>query len=411
MTTKYPFAGFVAAALWALIAVSANAAESLSLSQAVEMALGANPSVAAGRLSAEAARHAARGARALANPEISISPNIIGEAGSDSAVFVSQPLEINGSRRARGNAASHEAAAAGYDALTSRREIAFRVNQGYWDVVRAQELVKLNVQNIEYLQSLNAAVQRQLEVGTIPGSQLIKTEVELARARQESAKAHLELSQAKSALNSLLNRPTDTDFTATDPLTFQELTPDRTALLASALGNRPELSAAIAATAAAKSSISLARLQTAPDVAVQARKESFEAGAGAGIAVVVSLPVLDWGSVKADVRRAESEAMSREKQVEAVMNSVALDVELAVQQVNAASQVVREFQSGILDKSEELARMARVGYEKGATGYLEVLEAQRTLRSAKTDYYSALADQAKAIAQLEWATGTTEVKK
>jgi cobalt-zinc-cadmium efflux system outer membrane protein len=73
--------------------------------------------------------------------------------------------------------------------------------------------------------------------------------------------------------------------------------------------------------------------------------------------------------------------------------------------------VVREFQSGILTKSEELARMARVGYEKGATGYLEVLEAQRTLRSARTDYYSALADHAKSLAQLEWATGTVEVVK
>jgi outer membrane protein TolC len=62
--------------------------------------------------------------------------------------------------------------------------------------------------------------------------------------------------------------------------------------------------------------------------------------------------------------------------------------------------------------------MAKKGYEKGANSYLELLEAQRTLRSTKSNYYSALAEYAKALAQLEWAIGcpisairNTEAKK
>ena len=103
---------------------------------------------------------------------------------------------------------------------------------------------------------------------------------------------------------------------------------------------------------------------------------------------------------------------SREKQLEAVRNGVALDVEQAAQMVETSSQIAREYRAGILEKSDELARMAQTGYEKGATSYLEVLEAQRTLRSTRTAYYSALADHAKALAQLEWATGyTPEVEK
>lgn len=73
--------------------------------------------------------------------------------------------------------------------------------------------------------------------------------------------------------------------------------------------------------------------------------------------------------------------------------------------MQVTSQIVREYQGGILEQSERLAQLARTGYERGATSYLEVLEAQRTLRSTKTDYISALAKYAEAIARLEWATG------
>jgi outer membrane protein TolC len=59
-------------------------------------------------------------------------------------------------------------------------------------------------------------------------------------------------------------------------------------------------------------------------------------------------------------------------------------VEQAMQQVNTAYSIVREYEGGILEKSEQLAAMARKGYEKGASNYLEVLEAQRTLRSTKS---------------------------
>ena len=156
MTINYLFAGLVVTLLCAFTAVSADASESLSLSQAVDMAVRANPTIAAGQLSANAAKQAARGARALTNPEIIVAPSIVGDAGSDSAVLVSQPLELNGSRRVRSEIASNQANAAGYDAVTTRRGIVLRVSQSYWDSARAQELVKLNQENIAYLEWLSA---------------------------------------------------------------------------------------------------------------------------------------------------------------------------------------------------------------------------------------------------------------
>jgi cobalt-zinc-cadmium efflux system outer membrane protein len=253
-------------------------------------------------------------------------------------------------------------------------------------------------------------VQKQVDVGAVPGTQLIKTEVELARAKQELARAQLEQSQSRAALNALLYSPKDAALTASDPLGFTETAADRNALQAWAIAHRPEVAAAQAQNAAAKGQVRVARLLRVPDLALQARTGTFATDTDRGVAVGLMLPLLDWGSAKSETKRAESAALSQEKLFEATRNAVSLDVEQAIQQVETSSEIVRGYQKGILDKSEQLAQMAQKGYEKGATSYLEVLEAQRTLRAVKTDYLTALANHSKALAQLEWATGAPAVQ-
>lgn len=380
-------------------------AADLTLSEAVGLASRNNPTVAAGRLAADAAGQSSRGARALANPEIIIAPSIVGRAGSDSALLFSQPLEINGSRRARGDVAASEASAAQYDADVLAREVVLRVTQGYWEVARAQELVKLHEENVGYLETVRAAVQKQYDVGALPGAQLLKMDVELARAKQDLAQTMLLLSQSRSELNTLLARPASADLTVSDPLEFRDLASDPGRLAALALSNRPEIKSAEAQVAAARGQVRAARLKRAPDVALQARRESLERNGESGVAVAINLPLLDWGSTRAEVKRAEMMAGSREREVQAARDRVALDVENAGQRAATAALVVRQYRAGVLSKSEELAGMARKGYEKGANTYLELLEAQRTLRTVRSDYYSALAEHAKSVAQLEWAIG------
>jgi len=380
-------------------------AEDLSLEQAIKQALERNPTIAAGQLSAGAARESARGARALANPDLLVAPSVIGTAGSDSAVLLTQPLEINGSRTARSRIAAREADAASCDARIVSREIVLKVKQLYWDTVRAQQVVRLNVDNVSYLEALDKAARKQLEVGKSPGSQVIKSEVELARARQELAQAQLDLENGLLELATLLGRRSHAGFTAADPLIFAEPAIDRGALVTTALERRPEVLAAAAQSEAAQGQVAAARAKLIPDIELQARKASFDSDEG-GVALAVTLPVLDWGSVKAERRSAGMAVAARQKQLEAARNAVVLDVEQAVRAIATAARVVREYEGGIMDKSARLADMAQKGYEKGATSYLEVLEAQRTLRSVRTAYYSALADHAKALAQLDWASGT-----
>jgi len=55
-----------------------------------------------------------------------------------------------------------------------------------------------------------------------------------------------------------------------------------------------------------------------------------------------------------------------------------------------------------------LADGAQKQLEAGVVSVLAVLEAQRTYRAVLSEYYTALADYAKAQAELEWALGADD---
>ncbi len=158
-----------------------GAQESLTLQQAVAAALEHNPSLQASRSDVEAARAAARGARALANPGILIAPAVSGTAGSDEEFLLVQPLETNGQRQARTKVANAELQASTAGSSAAHRETVRAVKEAYWEVAEAQAVVDLNRENVQLAESLSQAAQRQLEVGTAPGSQAIKARVEVSR--------------------------------------------------------------------------------------------------------------------------------------------------------------------------------------------------------------------------------------
>ncbi|GMV37462.1 MAG: hypothetical protein AMXMBFR61_19700 [Fimbriimonadales bacterium] len=399
----------------ALAAVFPNAAlaDELSLSEAIHKAIANNPTVGGARHAADAARLLARGAGKLRNPETTLSPTVVGSSGSDSAILFAQPLELNGARAVRAAVAESRARLVAFETHAVLREVVLRVKQAYWDVARAQELVKLSEHNLEYLRALGAAVQKQYDLGTVPGSQVLKTELEIARAKQELAQARLELADTKAVLATLMNRHEGGDFAVSNPPVPAADLPPIEELQQAALARRPEMLAAEASAAAAVHEVRAVRLEGLPDIALQARMGSLKSGGDAGVAIAITLPFMDWGARKAQERSAQSALQAGQRRLEATANDIRLDVVRAHLAVTTLSRVVHDYESGILKQSEELASMAETGYSKGATSYLEVLEAQRTLRGTRAVYVAALADHAKALARLEWAVGLdeTEVSK
>jgi cobalt-zinc-cadmium efflux system outer membrane protein len=122
--------------------------------------------------------------------------------------------------------------------------------------------------------------------------------------------------------------------------------------------------------------------------------------------VSISLPFLDYGSRRNQIRQAEAAAKAEEQRLLATQNQIRQEVVQALARLSAAQAVVNEFRSGLLDESRKVLEASSKGFELGETTIVSLLEAQRTFRAVQTEYIDALTSHALARVALERAMGT-----
>jgi cobalt-zinc-cadmium efflux system outer membrane protein len=391
--------------LCAILALPALAQETFNLVDAVQYALSHHPSRQAAHADLTAAAANLRGARTLRNPEILITPGVSGSAGTDELLSIAQLLELNGARRARTKVATSQLEAAKAEQQITERDLILAVKTAYWSLAQAHAVATFNAENITYAETLLATAKKQVELGSEPLSHMIKIEVELARARQQLARSHAAVAHAQTALNAAMGRAPNTPMTLTETLTYTPVTLQYEVLLQHGVTHRPELRREQALVTATSGEVDAARAAQRPDVAIQVRREAWDGDGGIGLGI--SLPLVDWGSARAERDRAQAMVTAQQHRLDATRLLVQQEISAALIATRSAETQIRTLRDQVLAPADKLAQMATTGYQEGAMTYLEVLEARRTLRAAHIEYLTTLGEYQTALAQLEWAVGTT----
>ncbi|MHB9022980.1 MAG: TolC family protein [Armatimonadota bacterium] len=387
----------------ALIALPILAQEPLTLEAAIQYARTHHPALLAAHEDVIAATATVRGAKVLSNPEITITPGVLGSAGSDEVFSLSQPLEVNGVRTARTKVATGHLDAARADIQIAERDVVLAVKTAYWDLAQAQALVAVDIENVQHAEALLTAANKQVELGNEPTSHAMKVEIELIRARQQLARTQATVRHAMAILNTAIGRVPSTPIMLAETLTMPTVAFNETELLQLGLIKRPEIARAQAMVRIGEGEVDGAKASRRPDIAVQVRQEDWGGNGGAGVGI--SLPLIDWGYAKAERQRATAALHAQQQRIEVVRNAVRQDIAAALVGVRTAESQLQTLRGQVLDPAEKLAAMAQLGYQEGATNYLEVLEARRTVRAVKEEYIVTLGEYHKALAQLTWAAG------
>jgi len=388
----------------------------------VSLAVRQNPRLSAAARDVVAARAGVRSAQALTNPTVTFTPSLFG-SGSDEEILFQQPLELNGTRSARAGVAKAQLSQTQATALIELRNLVADTRTAYFELARTQELRTLAQAVLRTAEEFHRGVSRQAQEGLRPEIDPVQTEIEINRARQQLTLADSQVLVARAALNTLLGRSTGEPIgalplTATVPtsntpgagasLAMPAGVVDREALTAQALAGRSEIAVEAALREQFEQEARLARAQGRPDLVPQFRTESvLREPRQPGIGIGISLPFLDHGSRRNRIRQANAAAQAQEARITAAQNQVRQEVDQALARLQAAEQIVRSYQSGVLQQSRRLLDSSLRALQLGAPGasILTALEAQRTYRGVLTEYTNALASLAQSRAALERATG------
>ncbi len=370
----------------------------MSMDQVIRRYLDSSPEVEAMDRQVLAERASAKGGAALTNPSFFFVP-AVQVGGSDEEFLFAQPLELNGTRRARTRLTSTESAR---KILESKFELIERVRalQGiYLQVVRSQEKLNLHVSLRSTASELKNIARRQVEVGTRPGIDLTLAEVEEIRASQQETLAKAELQQAVLKLSAAIgtaspgeSRPlTELECRDEDPGLPPE--PSLSSSIDQAKKHRPEMMLSDLQTARIEAEVEWVRAQGRPDLAPQLRFESVlrEPRFG-GLGLGISLPIFDHGSRRSKLTELTSLLEATKKRRESDLQKIEGDVASAIVKVQALQTVITAYNEQLLGKTQKLLEATTKGFQLGESSLSAVLEARRTYQLVRNDYIGTVLD-------------------
>jgi len=320
---------------------------------------------------------------------------------------VSQPLDWKGRRRLQTRVAGAPLSGAEAEIREARQALAYEVQTAYLELLLARELVALNESLATTATQFSEAAQKRFDVGDVPRVEVDRASLEAARADKELLKSRSEARIREAELDEFLGRDATSPTALADKLEFRPIETKEKELIVQALEQRPEIRAAQAELRARESEVRLAGADRLPDLSVQGKRNSVRSDGRNAVMLVLSVPLFDQGALRGEASALTSDAAEQAALCRELERRIRLQVVTPLAHVQQARASVERYERELVPQTEQVTQTIQRGFDAGASTMLDVLEAQRTLRSVQTEYRQAIADYLKAVVELNHATGAT----
>lgn len=312
------------------------------------------------------------------NPEFELSPGV---GFTNSNFVLGQSFDLSGTRAAQARRARAEV-----DVAKARlRESQLDVGSGFLTAYASYVAALSNASNakagVEIAKATIEAIRKRIEIGEAPALQLTRAEVELNRAEQSLTLAIADLSVNRSMVNSLLG----SEPTAEIPVVTWMPSAGDAALAQTALGRHPMALEMRAKIEAARAAVFEARRMGLPSLFAGVAADTWSMdrrpfqNENIGLQLRLTMPLFDRGENRYLIRSAEAAVKGREAELREAERKIALDIQTALEQLTAAREIAKSYETGIVPKAQQMVKAMQSGLESGLTSFLEVLEAQKTL--------------------------------
>ena len=381
-----------------------------ALGDIIGLALERNPAMAGAQGVLRQSRGQQVAAGAYLNPSISgstgrgsIRDPSTGVKTTERTVTVEQPLEWQGKRRARQQAADAGAAGAGAAMDETRLNVVAEVKVAFYQVLFAQRDAELSSQNLTMVGDVLRTVKARVAAGDATIFETMKATVEVQKAMKEVARAQNALVVVRAKLDMVTGNALATQFSIQGDFESLPQEPDREALTALAVERHPALRRLAKVIEQAEFSTVLEQESRIPNLTVhgnyhrEAGDESIVAG--------LSVPIPLWYQRQGEIESARGAKYRAEAERRRAQNELTQAITQHVQEVRTANEQLQVFETGLLKQAEQTLRVARISFQQGAASLLDLLDSQRVYRQTLLEYVQARADLSIALARLERAVG------
>ena len=332
-------------------------------------------------------------------------------------VAASLPIDITGQIRAAVQQSQFQEIVARLDYNRTRNQTVLDVKNAYFDVLRSKAFVAVAEQALKNAQDRQATTEAYLRAGTGTRFDVLRAQTEVANAQQSLIAARNRVSLAIAALNNLLSLDQNTPIEAVEASEAAEPQREFNASVSEAYENRPEILQAEAQIRAAERGVFLALRSVLPSFGLgwnfqftpdqggfDPKEQSWQAVAR------VTIPLFDAGASRARTQQARADVASARVNKQAALDTVALEVRQAYLAVVEAQDRLN-VTSAALEQAQEQYRLAQVRFRAGVTltpggsPLLEISDAQTALTQAQTNHVNARYDLQNARARLDRAVG------
>ena len=289
-------------------------------------------------------------------------------------------------------------------------EMRSTVTNGYFNMLQADNMQKLSAESVTRLEDHLKNVQAQYDVGVVAKVDVLRSQVELANAKQTLIQAENSYQVAEANMNKIVGLPMDTNLKLDNLLVYNAYDKNMDDCLAYAAEHRPELMQAKYGVDAAKGALMVARSGHMPQVAASASQAWSDTNwpgdenGNWGVGVNVTLNVFDTGVTLSKIHGAEADLKKAEETYRDTVDSVNLDVRSNYLGLREAEKRISTTKLAV-EQADEDYRIAQLRYMSGVGTNTDVLDAQVALTQAKTNYTQALYDYNTSKTALETSIG------
>jgi len=385
---------------------TAHAQAVLTEADAIAKLSADSPRVRAIRSGIELARADVLAAARWPNPRLYVGREAVSGV-SETITTVLQPLPITGQRRFEMQAASALVDATSFRADDTMRRARADVRLAYADLVAAQARERELTAARDRLQELAGILTMRVREGDAAGFDRLRAEREVLDLDADRVMAAADRARAQGRLAGFFATAIDPALlVAEDRVITVRDVPPLDVLVDQAEKTRGELLALDREVDAARLAERAAdrRRVPEPEIIGGTKTSNFAGGdVGSVLGVQAVLPLFDRGRVER--ARAQARASQASARIEALRLSYRGDIAAwrgaALERRAAAAR----YRASAVASASDVERIARVSYESGERGILELLDAYRTSASARVRQAALDASAREAEIELEFVSG------